>query len=260
MSSYVGGGVKRKVVDLVYRRGVFGDLWREEGGFRWRRRPDSDVIGRGGRVFVVDRRPGDGRARAGLCRGARAGVAAVRWEGGRGARGASVDWTRRWRWRAHGGRDRGWRLCLPALEVIEDLFDDRGVSALASCVALPPPSLESFDAGDDPDGAPPQRVQVSISTWNTRLSRCAQVMAAWRSAAVLGEPGPRRGPRRAGVTCARRLWLGANTPWNRVRLTRGVGTKAARRAMKVERFQDNVCGAVSIRGFQPVAHVALACQ
>ena len=60
--------------------------------------------------------------------------------------------------------------------------------------------------------APPQREQVSISIWNTRLSRCAQVMAAWRSAAVLGEPGPRRGPRRAGVTCARRLWLGANTP------------------------------------------------
>ena len=39
---------------------------------------------------------------------------------------------------------------IAALDVGEDLLDDGGVlSALASCVALPPASLQS-DAGDDP--------------------------------------------------------------------------------------------------------------
>jgi len=40
-----------------------------------------------------------------------------------------------------------------SVQVIEDMFDDDGISARASCVALPPPSLESFDAGDDSHGA-----------------------------------------------------------------------------------------------------------
>ena len=71
-------------MDLVYRRGVVGDLWRDEGDFWWRLRADSDVIGCGGGVFVVDRSPGGGRARAGGCRAARAGVASVRREGGAG--------------------------------------------------------------------------------------------------------------------------------------------------------------------------------
>ncbi len=39
-------------------------------------------------------------------------------------------------------------------------------------------------------------------------------------------------PRLAGVTRARYLLLGPNTPWKRVRLTRGFGTRAASRAMK----------------------------
>jgi hypothetical protein len=38
-------------------------------------------------------------------------------------------------------------------------------------------------------------------------------------------------PRPAGVTWCRSALLGANTPWNRVRLTRGFGTRAASRAM-----------------------------
>ena len=37
--------------------------------------------------------------------------------------------------------------------------------------------------------------------------------------------------RLAGVTCARCPLLGAKTPWKRVRLTRGLGTKPTRRAM-----------------------------
>ena len=40
------------------------------------------------------------------------------------------------------------------------------------------------------------------------------------------------GARLAGVTAARCLLFGANTPWKRVRLTRGLGTNAAKRAMK----------------------------
>lgn len=39
-------------------------------------------------------------------------------------------------------------------------------------------------------------------------------------------------PRFAGVTRARCLLLGANTSWKRMRLTRGLRTKAASRAMK----------------------------
>ena len=82
---------------------------------------------------------------------------------------------------------------------------------------------------------PPQAWQVSISMLNTRLSRCAQVMAAWRSAGVRScassevlQPLPRR----AGVISARCLLLGANTPWKRVRFTLGLGIRAARRAMR----------------------------
>ena len=35
-----------------------------------------------------------------------------------------------------------------------------------------------------------------------------------------------------GVTCDRKRLLGANTPWKRVRFTRGLDTRAARRMMK----------------------------
>ena len=141
---------------------------------------------------------------------------------------ASVRQARRW-WCAYGGREGGWRL--PAVTAGSRLGHP------ASLYLLDPwsPSMLAMIRT-----APPQRAHVSISIWNTRLRRWAQVMAAWRSAAVLGEPGWRRGPRRAGVTCTRRLWLGANTPWNRVRLTRGVGTKAASRAMKSSGQDDPV--------------------
>jgi len=83
---------------------------------------------------------------------------------------------------------------------------------------------------------PPQVLQVSMSMLNTRFSRCAQVIAARRSAGV----GPSFVstvlsllplPRLAGVSRARWALWGANTPWYRVRLTRGFGTKAASRAM-----------------------------
>ena len=62
-------------------------------------------------------------------------------------------------------------------------------------------------------------------------------MAARRSAGV-GSSGAGDAlallplPRLAGVTRARCALLEANTPWNRVKLARGLGTKATSRAMK----------------------------
>ena len=84
---------------------------------------------------------------------------------------------------------------------------------------------------------PLQVLHVSMSILNTRLRRCAQVIAARRSAGV-GPCAASEGlvwlplPRLAGVTRARCALLGANTPWNRVRLTLGLGTRATSRAMK----------------------------
>ena len=70
---------------------------------------------------------------------------------------------------------------------------------------------------------PPQLLQISMSMLKTRFKRCAQVMAARRSAGVLalGASAVRALlplPRLAGVTCARCALFGANTPWKQVRL------------------------------------------
>jgi hypothetical protein len=82
---------------------------------------------------------------------------------------------------------------------------------------------------------PPQRAQASMSIPNTRFRRCAQVIATWRGvgacrsrlhAALLPLP------RCAGVTAARSLLCGANTPWYRVRCIRGGGTSAASLAIR----------------------------
>jgi ribosomal protein S5 len=64
--------------------------------------------------------------------------------------------------------------------------------------------------------------------------------------------------RLAGVTCARCALLGAKTPWNRVRLTQGFGTKATSRAIKVHRLEDDMRGAIAVRRFELVAHMAIA--
>jgi hypothetical protein len=66
---------------------------------------------------------------------------------------------------------------------------------------------------------------------------CAQLIDARRSAGVCSSPasvafGLFPLPRLAGVTNARCWLFGANTPWKRVRLTRGLGTRAASRAIK----------------------------
>lgn len=84
--------------------------------------------------------------------------------------------------------------------------------------------------------APPHLGQISISILNSRFNRCPQVIAARRSAAdthCSSSPVPRLRPLRrlAGMTCIRCLLFGANTPLKRVRLTRGLGTNAAKRAV-----------------------------
>ncbi len=76
--------------------------------------------------------------------------------------------------------------------------------------------------------APPQPLQVSMSILKTRLSRCAHVIDARRCAGVAGSSATLTLlplPRFAGVTNARCRLLGANTPWKRVRLTLGFGTR-----------------------------------
>ncbi len=83
--------------------------------------------------------------------------------------------------------------------------------------------------------APPQPLQVSMSILKTRLSRCAHVIDARRCAGVAGSSATLTLlplPRFSGVTNARCRLLGANTPWKRVRLTLGFGTRAASLAMK----------------------------
>jgi hypothetical protein len=119
-----------------------------------------------------------------------------------------------------------------ALEMGKDLLDDQRI----------------FDAGDDLDAAAAavagldvdvaykdvgQGREQDAEALKTRFRRCAQVIAARRSARV--EPSADAAaltllplPRLAGVTCVRCALLGANTPWNRVKLTRGFGTKATR--------------------------------
>ncbi len=69
------------------------------------------------------------------------------------------------------------------------------------------------------------------------VHRAAQVIDARRSARDWHCPFSsgsrlRPFPRLEGVICIRCLLLGANTPWNRVRLTLGLGTSAASRAKK----------------------------
>ena len=71
----------------------------------------------------------------------------------------------------------------------------------------------------------------SHSQANTLFKRWAQVMALRFSSGVWFS-SCRLFPRRAVVTRVLCLLFGANTPWNRVRLTRGFGTSEASFAMK----------------------------
>ncbi len=110
--------------------------------------------------------------------------------------------------------------CGLLIQVGKSLIDEQGSSMQARIVT-----------------APPQLEQVSMSIWNTRFSRCAQVIAARRCAddelcPCSSKRRLRPLPRFAGVILMRCLLLGANTPCNRVRFTRGLGINAAKRASK----------------------------
>ena len=94
---------------------------------------------------------------------------------------------------------------------------------------------------------PPQCGQVSISMLNTRLSRCIQVSGA------RGLYGSRRGDgwwrRTISLRC---LNFGAKTPWYRIRLTRGLGTSAASRAMNAAAIE----GPLVRQGVSRLSHEA----
>ena len=75
---------------------------------------------------------------------------------------------------------------------------------------------------------PPHLGQVSMSMEKTRFRHCIGVMGAsgWSG---LGCSGSRLGTMRS-----RCLQFGANTPWQRVRLSLGRGASAARRAITAD--------------------------
>jgi hypothetical protein len=101
---------------------------------------------------------------------------------------------------------------------------------------------------------------VSISMLKTRLSRCAHVIDARRSVGV-GGSSPTHAlhllARFGGVTSARCLLFGANTPWKRVKFTQGLGTRLASLAMKSSGSKITWRGAVPVPRLQPVTVVAI---
>jgi hypothetical protein len=66
------------------------------------------------------------------------------------------------------------------------------------------------------------------------------------------DPSPRR------IT-ANGCWV-AYTPWKRVRFTRGLGHQGGQPGDEVQRLQNDVGGAVPVRGLECIAHIPLAGQ
>ena len=83
----------------------------------------------------------------------------------------------------------------------------------------------------------------------TRFNRFAQVIEALFSAGVwsdsFGDLVFMHLPRLDGVTRARYLLLGAKTPWKRVRLTLGLGTKAT--SLEIKSSGSNITWVVPLR-------------
>ena len=103
-----------------------------------------------------------------------------------------------------------------SIQMVEDLSDHPRV----------------FDAGDDPDGASACPAGLDVDPEYALQTLDLRLMAARRFDAVSTLSPRQRRALPPGATLERRLLLGANTPWKRVRFTRGFGTGAARRAMK----------------------------
>jgi hypothetical protein len=90
--------------------------------------------------------------------------------------------------------------------------------------------LDHLEIFDDPDHPTAGRTGLDVDAEHALQALCLRLMAAWRSAGVFSRPSTVDSrllplPRFAGVTTARCLLFGANTPWNRVRLTLGFGTR-----------------------------------
>ena len=96
--------------------------------------------------------------------------------------------------------------------------------------------------------SPLHSLQVSISILKTRFNRFAQVIEAFFSAGVwsdsFGDLVFMHLPRLDGVTRARYLLLGAKTPWKRVRLTLGLGTKAT--SLEIKSSGSNITWVVPL--------------
>jgi len=84
-----------------------------------------------------------------------------------------------------------------------------------------PDHLGIFDAGDDPDLPTAGRTGLDVDAEHALQALRLRLMAAWRCGGVFSRPSAVDSvllplPRFAGVTTARCLLFGANTPWNRV--------------------------------------------
>ena len=113
----------------------------------------------------------------------------------------------RWRPAPGGWSDRRW---LPLFEVFENVPDDGGI----------------LDAGDDAHVTAAAVTGLDVDVKHPFQALGLRLMAACRSSADRVFRVARPDPRPAGVTRARCLLWGANTPWKRVRLTRGWGAPA----------------------------------
>ena len=120
-------------------------------------------------------------------------------------------------WRASGVGVIGLGMYCAPVEMVEDALNDGGV----------------FDTGDDLDVAATGIAGFDIDVEHALELLCLRhmVVRCWAFVLCAVESGVLR-PRRAGVTAARWGLLGANTPWYRIRLTRGSGVRAVSRAMK----------------------------
>jgi hypothetical protein len=94
-----------------------------------------------------------------------------------------------------------------------------------------------FNAGNHFDRTTAGTAPLNVDIENPLETPGLKLMAAHRSAAVRscarsGAWGLLPLSRLADVTCTRCKLLGANTPWKQVRLTLGLGARAANLAMK----------------------------
>jgi len=101
-------------------------------------------------------------------------------------------------------------------------------------------------------------LSLSAALLNTCLSRCIHVILRWRPSGLLSNQSLSAGSAFSGCLC---LLFGAKTPWKRVSLTRGSGAKAEglaiRSGNKVQRFKEDMGGAVTVRGFQLVSNLSM---